>query len=107
MNYTDKKEVEVVDFLNRYNSFCKNIDKYNSIFELNDNLLTSVKGEDNFINNLKLEEVATEGSSFAEKKLKNVKTDLSQLIQQCKNHARYNVFIGTELGIEVPLYQFN
>jgi hypothetical protein len=96
---------EVNSFLKLYNRFCQNIDKYNGLFELNEQLLESIKNEQQFVNEFSEEDLHNKpGSNFVQRKLSNVKIDLSQLIQQCKNHSGYNALIGAELGMETMTF---
>ncbi len=100
-------KTEVSEFVKLYNRFCLNIDRYNSLFELNEPILTQVKSESYFVNHFN-EVNTTDGLelNFALKKFSNIKTDLTYLIQQCKNNVAYTAFIGAELGMETVVYNF-
>lgn len=105
MTVVDNNEVN--EFVKLYNRFCHNIDRYNSLFKLNEGMLTEIKYEAQFVNNFKpaLCEAPSE-ANFALKKFRNIKTNLTHLMQQCKNNVAYTALIGAELGMEKVVYNF-
>src|SRR5579862_2958877 len=97
------------EFLLMAEKFCRKIDSYTGIFDLDMYELENLKDESRFFSNIFLVQSSSapvQPDSFTRSKIQNMRINLSHLAQNVKNNPNYTVAIGTDLGIEIPVYAF-
>ena len=101
-------EYEDQEFLLRSVKFCNKIDKYISLFGLDEMDVEELKNDTVLFAYVitNLDHYSTCVESFTKHKMQNMRLTFSHLAQSCKNSKNYTVQIGIELGIEIPVYAF-
>jgi hypothetical protein len=96
------------NFIVSSDNFCNNIDKYSSVLNVNPVFLTAYKEENQLLiyvfNNAG--KYSSYAESFIQYKTQKMRPSFAELATACKNSSNYNMTIGEELGLEIPVYAF-
>jgi hypothetical protein len=103
--FIERKDYE---FLLLTTKFCNKIENYRSALNLDLADVEQLKSDNElfayvFSSKSKYSSCI---ESFARYKIQNMRVNFNHLAQCCKNSKNYTIAIGTDLGIEIPVFAF-